>query len=167
MKRLTVLAASAVLTVVLFATAAYAADIIWGTEQADTLYGTSAPDIIKALEGGDYIDGREGDDRLYGNRGLDQVRGRPGDDRLIGGLAEDRLYGGAGSDTIDSRDYVWIDEVYCSTGEDYVYADRIDIVSADCEFVKRLGSQPDTTSRRTASGTQGGTSSEQQAADEE
>jgi Ca2+-binding RTX toxin-like protein len=139
MKRLTVLAASAGLTVVLFATAAYAAGIIWGTVRADTLYGTSAPDIIKALKGGDYIDGREGADRLYGNRGWDQVRGRPGDDSLVGGPAADRLYGGAGSDTIDSRDYAWIDEVYCSSGEDYVYSDRIDIVNADCEFVKRLG----------------------------
>jgi hypothetical protein len=142
MKRLTVLAASAVLTVVLFATAAYAAGIIWGTVRADTLYGSSAPDIIKALKGGDYIDGRKGDDDLWGNRGWDEVRGRPGDDSLVGGPAEDRLYGGAGSDTIDSRDYAWIDEVYCSSGEDSVYADRIDKVSADCEFVKRLGSSP-------------------------
>ena len=155
MKRLTVLAASAALTVVLFATAAYAADIdiIWGTVRADTLYGSSAPDIIQGLKGRDYIDGRKGDDRLYGNRGWDQVRGRPGDDSLVGGPVEDRLYGGAGNDTIFSRDYVWIDEVYCSSGEDSVYADRIDIVSADCEFVKRLGN------------TQGGR--EQQAADEE
>jgi RTX calcium-binding nonapeptide repeat (4 copies) len=138
MKRLAILAASAVLAVVLFATAVYAADIIWGTEQADTLYGTSAPDFIKGLKGGDYIDGREGDDRLWGNRDGDQVRGRPGNDIVIGGPAADRLYGGFGNDTIDSRDYV-IDEVYCSTGEDGVYADRIDIVSANCEFVKRLG----------------------------
>ena len=149
MKRLTVLAASAVLTVVLFATAAYAAGIIWGTVRADTLYGSSAPDIIKARKGGDYIDGREGADRLYGNRGWDQVRGRPGDDSLVGGPAADRLYGGAGSDTIDSRDYAWMDEVYCSSGADYVFSDRIDIVLADCEFVKRLGNtQGGASSRR-------------------
>jgi Ca2+-binding RTX toxin-like protein len=149
MKRVAVLAASAVLTVVLFATAAYAADVIYGTVRADTLYGTSARDIIKALKGGDYIDGREGDDSLHGNRGWDEVRGRHGDDYLAGGPAEDRLYGGVGNATIISQDDVWIDEVYCYSGEDSVYADRIDIVSADCEFVKRLGNiQGGASSRR-------------------
>jgi Ca2+-binding RTX toxin-like protein len=58
---------------------------------------------------------------------------------LFGGSGRDRLYGGAGNDTINAADG-WRDQIDCGSGRDRVTADRFDVVSPNCESVRRVGS---------------------------
>ncbi len=75
-------------------------------------------------------------ENLTGTPGRDLLCGRGGDDDLVGGPGEDRLFGHEGDDRIDARDGGF-DVVGCGPGRDTVQAGRIDLVSDDCEHVKR------------------------------
>lgn len=102
-----------------------------------------------------------------GDRGADVLSGGDQDDSLMGGLGPDRLSGGAGGDLIyddyneeggpredASKDVIWggsgndaigtyndpaaKDVVSCGSGHDTVFfADKADLISADCEEVDR------------------------------
>lgn len=136
---------------------------IVGTQGPDVLRGAPSQ-VLLGLEGNDtlhagyayYFQGNTlfggvGDDRLVGNYSRDTLYGGPGDDSLLGGPSADTLIGGpgrdrisgqGGGDTIGARDGRR-DSVSCGknaygrAGRDTVYADRVDIVAADCEIVRR------------------------------
>jgi Ca2+-binding RTX toxin-like protein len=97
------------------------------------------------------IDGRGGRDQIEGGRSSDTLRGGPGNDDIVGNWGNDRIVGGPGRDTIrgdnseigafgndliDVRDGE-VDQVDCGVGRDTVIADRRDIVSTNCEVVRR------------------------------
>jgi len=98
-----------------------------GTAHADRLVGTSFADVLNGLGG---------NDTLLGGGGNDILRGGAGNDVLDGGLGRDRLEGDAGNDTIRARDGQR-DVIDCGSGRDTVVADRIDVVSRNCERVRR------------------------------
>lgn len=138
---------------------------VLGTPRDDTLRGTGLADILIGLGGedrltglsagyvGDTLRGGDGDDVLVGTTSSDLLQGGNGADRLFGGLSADVLYGGAGEDRIvaqPGRDLVRArdgarDVIHCGTNRggaperDEVWADRVDVVSADCEIVHRRG----------------------------
>jgi Ca2+-binding RTX toxin-like protein len=86
---------------------------------------------------------------VSGSAGPDTIVGSDGDNTLDGGLGTDTVSGADGDDSIDAVDvYHDIDnhhppldyrptrdEVTCGTGTDVVKADRLDVVSNDCERV--------------------------------
>lgn len=82
------------------------------------------------------VRGGSGNDGISGGSGDDELRGGSGNDRIDGGSGRDRVSGGSGNDKIDVRDGQ-TDTVRCGPGRDEVTADRRDIVSSDCERVKR------------------------------
>ena len=83
------------------------------------------------------LNGRGGNDTLFGLAGNDRLLGGLGNDRLVGGPGLDTLLGGAGNDRFESRDGVR-DRVSCGAGKrDLAIVDRKDIVSRDCERVRR------------------------------
>ena len=115
----------------------------------DTLYGGPGDDHLIGGYARDILDGGPGDDTLEGGLSKDVLIGGPGNDTLTGGGSGDILKGGPGHDHIEGdgggdtiyavdRERDWI-----SCGRpaydrrDVVYADRIDVVSADCEIVHR------------------------------
>jgi Tol biopolymer transport system component len=138
---------------------------VLGTPRDDTLRGTGLADVLLGLAGedrltglsagyvGDTLRGGDGGDVLVGTISGDVLRGGDGADRLFGGLSADVLYGEAGQDRIDAqagRDLVHArdgarDLVRCGTNRggtperDEVWADRVDVVSSDCEIVHRRG----------------------------
>ena len=71
---------------------------------------------------------------LTGTARADILRGGPGNDWLSGGPGRDVLLGGAGNDAFDAVDGAR-DVVRCGSGYDQVTADRLDVVSRDCESV--------------------------------
>jgi hypothetical protein len=71
---------------------------------------------------------------LHGTAGADVLRGGAGNDWLSGGAGRDVLSGGAGNDALDAVDGAR-DVVRCGPGYDQVTADRLDVVSRDCESV--------------------------------
>lgn len=75
---------------------------------AATVIGTARADILRGTSAADVLYGKAGNDRLLG----------------LGG--NDRFYPGAGRDTI-----------VCGRGRDTVFADAADVVSADCEVIRR------------------------------
>ena len=105
----------------------YGADEIRAGAEAQSVAARSGNDLVHGEAGNDAIDGGRGDDVLYGDSGSDL---------LVGGADVDRLYGGPGSDRLRSKD-AWRDAVACGPGRDVVEADRVDLVSADCEVVQR------------------------------
>ncbi len=141
-RRLILLAVTAVLMVALAATAAFAqpTNEITGTAASETIYGNYGDDIIV---------GQGGDDLLVGEAGLDGLIGGPGDDYLVTAYgywqvasyapaATDYVEGGEGNDLIDSADLAGArDIVYCGPGSDLVYAGVEDFVADDCEVVYR------------------------------
>jgi Tol biopolymer transport system component len=136
---------------------------IRGTANADTLHGTELADALLGLGGndrllandpgyvGDTLDGGPGNDVLVGAFRQDTLDGGPGDDTLDGGASADTLIGGSGRDQLNGqggRDTIYSrdgqrDVVTCGAnafgprGRDTVYADRFDLVAADCEMVHR------------------------------
>jgi len=98
-----------------------------GTRGANTISGTVGPDVIVAGNGADRVSGGLGADRIFGGAGRD---------RLVGGPGRDTVYGGSGADRVFVRDGQ-PDHVYCAAGTDTVTADRVDVVSRDCERVQR------------------------------
>jgi Tol biopolymer transport system component len=132
------------------------ADVVEGTPLADVLVGLAGDDRLRARDPGyvgDTLLGGDGSDVLLGGYRGDLLRGGRGDDRIRGGNSEDVLVGGPGRDRMDGqsgRDFVYArdgrrDTVVCGTNlrrrsrleRDEVWADRLDLVSADCEVVHR------------------------------
>ncbi len=101
-----------------------------------TFRGTSAPNRLTGTPYGDVLRGFGGNDRLFGLGGNDVIRGGNGNDILVGGAGKDLLFGGPGADVIQARDGQR-DVVSCGTGRDTAVVDRIDLVSHDCERVRR------------------------------
>ena len=97
----------------------------------NTLYGGS---------GNDLLVGGFGQDDLHGGPGGDVLDGGPSADLLDGGPGRDRISGGGGGDTVYAVDGQR-DAISCGKNgydrRDRVYADRIDVVAADCELVSR------------------------------
>ena len=79
--------------------------------------------------GGGLVLGSEYGELICGRRGRDRI------EPMAGG---DRIRAGAGNDLVFARDNE-LDIVSCGPGRDRVYADRRDVVSRDCEQVRRTG----------------------------
>jgi hypothetical protein len=101
--------------------------LVKGTPFRDFLRGSSRPDRLLGLGG---------KDRLEGGGSADVLDGAGDADTLIGGLGRDRVYAGGSPDLIWVRDG-WRDTVDCGPGIDVVDADRLDVVDASCERVRR------------------------------
>jgi Ca2+-binding RTX toxin-like protein len=82
------------------------------------------------------ITGTSRSERLPGSEGDDFMCAGAGDDALVGFDGRDRLFAGAGMDYVHSQDGGF-DVVGCGPGPDEVLADRVDLVAADCERVRR------------------------------
>jgi Ca2+-binding RTX toxin-like protein len=92
------------------------------------LAGTAQRDWICGLGGADVLRGKGGNDTLVGGTGGDLILGHAG---------RDSVAGGGGNDTIKVR-YGLRDTVNCGLGlSDLVIADSRDVVSANCERVRR------------------------------
>ncbi len=84
--------------------------------------------------------GGPGNDVLWGGKGSDNAEAQDGNDLLVGGEyhhpAKDTLSGGGGNDVFSvDNDPAGKDVVRCGGGFDWVFADRKDVVAADCEKV--------------------------------
>ena len=84
--------------------------------------------------------GGPGNDVLWGGKGSDDAVGNKGNDLLVGGEhhhpVKDTLFGGGGNDVFSvDNDPAGKDIVRCGGGFDWVFADRKDVVAADCEKV--------------------------------
>jgi Ca2+-binding RTX toxin-like protein len=147
MGRMAMVLTAVALMVVLSAGVAVAADITRGTEDRDvldgsgkneTISGFGGPDTLDGAGGRDTVKGGDGGDEAGGGTGADEVYGGPGDDYLIDAPDNDRdvLYGHSGEDNIQVRDFPAVkDVVYCGSGRDTAYVDRLDVVH-DCEIVR-------------------------------
>jgi Ca2+-binding RTX toxin-like protein len=108
--------------------------------QARPLYYYFDGDTLYGGRGDDTLIGGYGQDILHGGPGDDTFEGGPSADLLIGGPGHDRIRSGGGGDTIGAQDGER-DRIDCGrngygkAGRDVVYADRIDLVAADCEMV--------------------------------
>jgi Ca2+-binding RTX toxin-like protein len=106
---------------------------------------------IRTLGGNDRVTGGNHDERIDGGVGNDRLEGGYGNDRIVGGAGRDTIVGDMsrsdcgvlqscslpqGNDVIDARDGER-DTISCGVGRDTVTADRQDVVSRDCERVKR------------------------------
>jgi Ca2+-binding RTX toxin-like protein len=111
-------------------------DVLTGTAGVDALDGRGGADRISGLVGNDRLIGGAGNDRLLGGAGTDRLLGGAGNDRLVGGVGSDGFDGGAGNDMLTANDKAR-DAIGCGVGQDVVVADLIDIVSANCEVVRR------------------------------
>jgi hypothetical protein len=121
-------------------------DRIVGTAGRDVVLPGAGDDRVWARGGNDRIDAAFGRDFVAAGAGHDMVVTHGNDDRLDGGPGRDYLYPGNGEDVVDGgpgRDFISasgdgrIDRIRCGSGTDFVYADRVDRVAADCERVKR------------------------------
>jgi hypothetical protein len=156
-KRIVLLTASITLAMLMVAGVALAQDKVRticdtncrGTAGDDRLIGTANPNTIRGLEGFDLVQGKAGGDTLYGGPGGDAVYGGYGQDKVYGGLGDDYVDGGSGedyinagpgNDTIAAKDG-FEDQIYCGTGFDRVYVDRIDVLH-DCERKRAEKPQP-------------------------
>jgi Ca2+-binding RTX toxin-like protein len=155
MKRIVLLAASMALALLVVAGVALAQGGVRkvcdtncrGTAGDDHLIGTASPNTIRGLQGADLVQGKAGGDTLYGGPGGDAIYGANGQDKVYGdlgndyvdgGTGEDYINTGAGNDTIAAKDG-FEDQIYCGTGFDRIYVDRIDVLH-DCE--RRLSEKP-------------------------
>jgi Ca2+-binding RTX toxin-like protein len=95
------------------------------------LVGTNGPDELRGAWWHDVVRGLGGDD----------LRGHKGEDTLVGGPGRDYLFGGRGRDRFSvrdgERDVVVCGRTAAAPGPDKVWADRLDVVSSDCELVYR------------------------------
>jgi Ca2+-binding RTX toxin-like protein len=104
-------------------------------------------------EGDDVQRGGDGNDRIFANRGVDESFGGEGNDRLWAMARRDvdtsagpdtngdTLHGELGNDRFHTRDGEQ-DVIDCGAGEDVVQADTVDVVTTDCETVKRAEPKP-------------------------
>lgn len=121
-------------------------DTYRGTVGNDTFLGGLGNDVLFGGAGSDKLAGGPGNDRVDGGSGNDVVNGTGGNDKLYGGAGNDRINGGTGRDTIfggSGNDviFAWDDErdiINCGPGKDTVYTDRVDVVSKNCERVRRI-----------------------------
>jgi Ca2+-binding RTX toxin-like protein len=107
-----------------------------GERGRDRINGGSSNDVISAGSSNDRAAGDQGNDRVSGNSGNDTLFGNSGRDRMNGGSGADRISGGSGNDRVSARDSRR-DRINCGSGRDSVVADRIDVVSRNCERVRR------------------------------
>lgn len=127
----TIFLAVAALMVILSAGVALAASPIVGTDSGEQIKGTRHDEEIRGLGGSDEITDGLGKDLVYAGAGGDNLIGYGGDTSV------DHFYGGWGNDTVQTRDVPAVkDVVRCGGGTDTVYADKADVLSADCERVK-------------------------------
>jgi Ca2+-binding RTX toxin-like protein len=112
-------------------------DFAAGGPGADLLLGAAGRDTLSGGPGADSLDGGSGADTLSGGDGDDGLVGGGGNDRLDGGRGEDLLRAGDGNDAAIVADGRSGDVVSCGRGRDSVVADRRDVVSKDCEKVRR------------------------------
>jgi hypothetical protein len=103
----------------------------WNLADRQSLYGGPGDDVLIGA----------GADRLEGGPGDDDLRGHKGEDTLVGGPGRDYLFGGRGRDRFSvrdgERDVVVCGRTAAAPGPDKVWADRLDVVSSDCELVYR------------------------------
>ena len=111
-------------------------DTLLGGFGNDRLHGVSGKDVITGSRGRDRINGGAGSDRIAGGSSGDRIAGDAGSDRINGNSGSDSIKGNSGSDRITSRDNSR-DRVNCGLGRDSVVADRKDVVSRNCERVRR------------------------------
>jgi Ca2+-binding RTX toxin-like protein len=121
--------------------------IVLGLGGNDRLYADDTGaffegDTLNGGPGNDVLIGGYGRDTLIGGPGNDTLSGGPSADILIGGPGHDHIYGQGGGDVIyaadGQRDVISCGpNGYGKPGRDVVYADRIDVVAADCEIVHR------------------------------
>ncbi len=119
-------------TVLIFVVAAMMVVLSTGAALAASFAGTEGQDRIEGTDRTDKISG------LGGGYGADEVYGNVGDDVLIDHPDKntDVLYGGSGDNEVQLRDFPAVrDEIYCGSGRDKAYVDRLDEVSG-CEIVK-------------------------------
>ena len=157
MKRTMLLIASMMLALLVAAGVALAQDGVQkvcntdcqGTDRDDQLSGTPDPNTITGRKGADQIEGIGGKDILNGNLGSDAVYGGNGEDKVYGGGNNDYMQGGyksdhigtgSGDDVVAAKDG-FKDQIYCGTGYDRFYVDRIDALHG-CEKKLREKPQP-------------------------
>jgi Ca2+-binding RTX toxin-like protein len=112
-------------------------DIMSGFSGGDRMNGNGGSDVIFGDAGDDLIFGGSGNDEMLDGLGSDSMSGSSGDDLMLVGLGRDVIFGGAGSDIIYADGDRTTDRVSCGSGFDRVTADPGDLVSLDCEKVKR------------------------------
>jgi hypothetical protein len=126
-------------------------DLIFGLAGNDNLFGGSAKDFViggtyteshgpRSLGGNKNVVGGDANDVVWGGKGPDNVVGGEDNDLLVGGEydhpVKDTLTGGGGNDVFSvDNDPAGRDMVRCGGGLDWVFADRKDVVAADCEKV--------------------------------
>ena len=131
MRRLVLLLAAMALALVMASGVALAVNKV-GTNGTDLLVGTDGDDNLVGRGGNDFLEGLTGSDNLAGGRGNDFL----GDD-VFRESSEDNLSGGKGNDTIlVDNGTAAEDVVVCGDGFDRVFADRADLIAADCERVQ-------------------------------
>jgi Ca2+-binding RTX toxin-like protein len=112
-------------------------DVLDGSGKNETISGLGGPDTLNGSGGRDTVKGGDGGDEAGGGAGADEVYGGPGDDYLIDAPDNyrDVLHGNSGEDNVQVRDFPAVkDVVYCGSGRDTSYVDRLDVVH-DCEVV--------------------------------
>jgi Ca2+-binding RTX toxin-like protein len=113
-------------------------DVLDGSGKNETISGRGGPDTLNGAGGRDTVKGGDGGDEAGGGPGADEVYGGPGDDYLIDAPDNyrDVLHGNSGEDNVQVRDFPAVkDVVYCGSGRDTAYVDRLDVVH-DCEIVR-------------------------------
>jgi Ca2+-binding RTX toxin-like protein len=141
-------------------------DALFGGRGADTLNGNEGDDWLAGGADNDTINGNEGNDKISGGGGDDTIDGGPGDDVIVsaavfkqrrfkggcdrrwrnfGGCDKGRNFNGGRKRFRGRRGgWRWVvapqgkDTVTCGEGADKVFADKDDVVAADCENVVRL-----------------------------
>ena len=134
-------------------------EFVGGADFDTVFYTDHATDVNVSLDGvrndgdatlgeAELLDGIEGiwsgsgDDIITGDGGLNDLTGGPGSDRIDGRGGFDRIFADDGNDTITARDGL-ADTIDCSTGDDILVKDDIDIVFG-CEHMDSLPDlQPD------------------------
>jgi Ca2+-binding RTX toxin-like protein len=146
MRRTVLIFVAAAVMVVLSTGAALAAtfvgtegrDMIEGTGRTDRISGSGGDDRLNGLGGKDVVRGGDGADEAGGGYGADEAYGNAGNDVLIDHPDKDTdlLYGGPGNDDLQTRDFPAVrDVLYCGSGRDTAYVDRLDEVRG-CEIVR-------------------------------
>ena len=131
MRKLVLLLAAMALALVVASGVAMAVNEI-GTNGTDLLVGTNGDDNLVGRGGNDFVEGLKGSDNLAGGKGNNFL----GDD-VFRESSEDYLSGGDGNDTIlVDNGTAAEDVVVCGDGFDRVFADRADLIAADCERVE-------------------------------
>lgn len=109
--------------------------------------GHGNDDLILGSSGGNVTGGQGADTLLMrgqpGN-GFTTLDGGGGPDTIVAGPgSRESVFGGAGDDSIDVSGDERIDTVECGSGNDVVFHDAVDVISADCE-ARAAGPMPTT-----------------------